>query len=289
MRDEFRESVPILNSFITRNIEVSLYIWQKKYSMRTLISLLLVLVFTSNVSAYDWGKTGHRTTGAIAEKYLSKKARKAIAELLDGESLALVSTYADDIKSDSQYRKYGTQHYVNVPFDTTYDVHPKNERGDIITGIEACIAVIKSDTATKEEKAFNLRMLVHFIGDLHQPLHTGIGEDKGGNDFQVQWYNDGTNLHRVWDTQMIESYGMSYTELADNMPEITKKQRQAMAAGTYKEWMEDSRNLVKDIYSKTNKGDKLGYRYMYDYFETLKGQLQKGGVRLAQLLNELLG
>lgn len=257
--------------------------------MRTLISLLLVLVFTSNVSAYDWGKTGHRTTGAIAEKYLSKKARKAIAELLDGESLALVSTYADDIKSDSQYRKYGTQHYVNVPFDTTYDVHPKNERGDIITGIEACIAVIKSDTATKEEKAFNLRMLVHFIGDLHQPLHTGIGEDKGGNDFQVQWYNDGTNLHRVWDTQMIESYGMSYTELADNMPEITKKQRQAMAAGTYKEWMEDSRNLVKDIYSKTNKGDKLGYRYMYDYFETLKGQLQKGGVRLAQLLNELLG
>ena len=289
MRDEFRESVPILNSFITRNIEVSLYIWQKKYSMRTLISLLLVLVFTSNVSAYDWGKTGHRTTGAIAEKYLSKKARKAIAELLDGESLALVSTYADDIKSDSQYRKYGTQHYVNVPFDTTYDVHPKNERGDIITGIEACIAVIKSDTATKEEKAFNLRMLVHFIGDLHQPLHTGIGEDKGGNDFQVQWYNDGTNLHRVWDTQMIESYGMSYTELADNMPEITKKQRQAMAAGTYKEWMEDSRNLVKDIYSKTNRGDKLGYRYMYDYFETLKGQLQKGGVRLAQLLNELLG
>ena len=279
----------ILNTFITRNIEVSLYIWEKKYSMRTLISLLLVLVFTSNVSAYDWGKTGHRTTGAIAEKYLSKKARKAIAELLDGESLALVSTYADDIKSDSQYRKYGTQHYVNVPFDTTYDVHPKNERGDIITGIEACIAVIKSDTATKEEKAFNLRMLVHFIGDLHQPLHTGIGEDKGGNDFQVQWYNDGTNLHRVWDTQMIESYGMSYTELADNMPEITKKQRQAMAAGTYKEWMEDSRNLVKDIYSKTNKGDKLGYRYMYDYFETLKGQLQKGGVRLAQLLNELLG
>ena len=257
--------------------------------MRTLISLLVVLIFTTSVSAYDWGKTGHRTTGAIAEKYLSKKARKAIAELLDGESLALVSTYADDIKSDSQYRKYGTQHYVNVPFDTTYDIHPKNEKGDIITGIETCIAAIKSDTTTKEEKAFNLRLLVHFIGDLHQPLHTGIGEDKGGNDFQVQWYNDGTNLHRVWDTQMIESYGMSYTELADNMPEITKRQRQAMGAGTYKEWMEDSRNLVKDIYSKTNKGDKLGYRYMYDYFETLKGQLQKGGVRLAQLLNELLG
>lgn len=257
--------------------------------MRIILSFLLALLFTVNVSAYDWGKTGHRTTGAVAEKYLTRKARKAITKLLDGESLALVSTYGDDIKSDEKYRSYGPWHYVNVPFDSTYDMHPKSDRGDIIVGIEKCISVLKSDTSSKEDKAFHLRLLVHFIGDLHQPLHTGIGDDKGGNDFQVQWYRDGTNLHRVWDTQMIESYGMTYTELADNMPVISKRQREAMGAGTYRDWMEDSRTLVKDIYANTNKGDKLGYRYMYDYFDTLRVQLQKGGVRLATLLNELLG
>ncbi|KEZ93497.1 MULTISPECIES: S1/P1 nuclease [Nonlabens] len=256
--------------------------------MRFIITFLVFLVaFTAQ--ADDWGKTGHRATGAIAEQYLNKKARKAIAQLLDGESLALVSTYADDIKSDTLYRAYGPQHYVNVPFDKTYDTHPHSEKGDIIQAIDHCIATLKSDTATKEEKAFQLRLLVHFIGDLHQPLHTGISEDKGGNDFQVRWYRDGTNLHRVWDSQMIESYGMSYSELAMNMPQLSKKERKTMASGTHRDWLEDSRIVVKDIYANTTVGQKLGYRYMYDYFDVLKGQLQKGGVRLAALLNEVLG
>ncbi|GAK89040.1 endonuclease [Nonlabens ulvanivorans] len=256
--------------------------------MRFIITFLVFLVaFTAQ--ADDWGKTGHRATGAIAEQYLNKKARKAIAQLLDGESLALVSTYADDIKSDTLYRAYGPQHYVNIPFDQTYDTHPHSEKGDIIQAIDHCIATLKSDTATKEEKAFQLRLLVHFIGDLHQPLHTGISEDKGGNDFQVRWYRDGTNLHRVWDSQMIESYGMSYSELAMNMPQLSKKERKTIANGTHRDWLEDSRIVVKDIYANTTVGQKLGYRYMYDYFDVLKGQLQKGGVRLAALLNEVLG
>lgn len=253
------------------------------------LTILIAFLVTFTSQADDWGKTGHRTTGEIAQQYLNRKARKAIAQLLDGETLALVSTFADDIKSDPQYKAYGPQHYVNIPFDSTYDEHPKNEKGDIIQAIDHCIATLKSDTATQEEKAFQLRMLVHFIGDLHQPLHTGIGDDKGGNDFQVQWFRDGTNLHRVWDTQMIESNGMSYTELAGNMPQLSKDEQKAMASGSHRDWLEDSRDLVKDIYANTATGDKLGYRYMYDYFDVLKVQLQKAGVRLAALLNEVLG
>jgi fructose-1,6-bisphosphatase len=257
--------------------------------MRNFLLLLFVICSTLNSYADDWGKTGHRTTGAIAEQYLTKKARKAISNLLNGESLALVSTFADDIKSDTLYRKYGPKHYVNIPFETDYENHPKNERGDIIEAIDTCIATLKSKAATKEEKAFQLRLLIHFIGDLHQPMHTGLSDDKGGNDFKVQWFRDGTNLHRVWDSQMIESYGMSYSELATNMPVLTKKERKTMGSGTHRDWLKDSRVLVKDIYTHTEKDEKLSYRYMYQYFDTLRGQLQKGGVRLAALLNEILG
>ena len=256
--------------------------------MRLLICIA-ILFTTITAQADDWGKTGHRVTGEVAEQYLSKKARKAIDKLLDGQSLALVANYADDINSDDAYRSYGPWHYVNVPFDKTYETHDHSDQGDLIQGIDSCIAVIKSSTATKEDKAFHLRLLVHFIGDLHQPMHTGIAEDKGGNDFQVRWFNDGTNLHSVWDTRMIESYGMSYTELATNLPELSKAEYSAMAAGTHRDWMKDSRVLVKDIYAHTEVGEKLGYRYMYDYFETVRNQLHKGGVRLAALLNELLG
>lgn len=241
------------------------------------------------MNAYDWGKKGHRVTGAIAEKYLTRKTKKALDELLDGQSLALVSTYGDEIKSDKAYKKYGPWHYVNVPFNSTYEKHPKSDRGDIIMGINKCISVIKDKSATKDNRAFYLRLLVHLVGDLHQPLHVGLGSDKGGNDFQVRWYNEGTNLHSVWDTKMLESYGMSYTELADNTERLSKEQLKILQSGTVLDWMKDSRTLVKDIYVHTEQGEKLGYKYMYDYFNILREQLQKGGVRLAQLLNDILG
>jgi hypothetical protein len=256
--------------------------------MKFLFCFIFLLVSTA-AHADDWGQTGHRTTAAIADQYLSKKAKRNIATLLGHESLAVVSTYADEIKSDGVYRYLNPQHYVNIPFDKTYDTHPHSEKGDIITAIDNCIAIIKSDTATDGEKAFQLRLLVHFIGDLHQPLHTGLKEDKGGNDFQVTWFRKGTNLHAVWDSKMIDSYGMSYSELASNAPSLSRKEFKAISQGTHRDWLVDSRVVVKDIYQNVATGDTLGYRYMYDYTSVMKHQLLKGGTRLAALLNELFG
>lgn len=268
---------------------VSILLFKNKMMRFTISILLLSLSLSTAASNYDWGKTGHRVTGAIAEKYLTKKAKRNIAKLLNGQSLAFVSTYGDEIKSESKYRPYGPWHYVNVPFETTYEVHPKSEKGDLMQGIDACIAVLNNSDSTEQEKVFNLKMLVHLIGDLHQPMHVGLGEDKGGNDFQVRWFGDGTNLHSVWDTKMIDSYNMTYTELADNANTLSKNQLEAINEGNHYTWMEDSRNIVKDVYAHTEVGEKLGYRYMYDYFDTVRGQLQKGGIRLAKVLNEIFG
>lgn len=172
----------------------------------------------------DWGKTGHRAVGEIASKHLNRKARKAIKDILDGTSLAEVSIYADEIRSDKKYRAYGPWHYVNVPFDTSYDEAEKNPKGDIILAINECITKVQNKTLSKGDRAFYLKLLVHFIGDLHQPLHTGRSEDKGGNDIQVRWFNEGSNLHRVWDSEMIDFYKMSYSELSSNREDLTKTQ-----------------------------------------------------------------
>ncbi len=251
----------------------------------------LVIFFSSLLlnATEDWGKTGHRTTGEIAEKHLSKKAKRKIKELLDGQSIAFVSNYGDEIKSDKKYWDFSPWHYVNFPFESTYDEHPKSEKGDIIRGINTCIEVLKSDISTREEKVFYLKMLIHFIGDLHQPMHIGLAKDKGGNDFQVRWFDQGTNIHRVWDTDMIEFYNMSYTELANNSKKLSKRQIQELQKGTPLDWMYESRSLCKDIYLHIETGQKLGYRYMYDYFDTLQFQLQKGGIRLAGILNDIFG
>ena len=256
--------------------------------MRLAITVfLLFVVISPSCAAEDWGRNGHRVTGEIAEQYLSKKAFRKVKQLLKGESLAVISTYGDEIKSDSRYRKYNPWHYVNFPFGSKYETHPKSEKGDIIRGIETCIKVLEDDSASEDDQAFHLKMLVHFIGDLHQPLHIGLAEDKGGNDFQVRWFNQGTNLHTVWDTKMIESYNMSFSELADNATILSEAQVKAIPGGDVIDWMYESRALCEDIYANTTVGEKLGYNYMYKYMHTARKQLQKGGIRLAKVLNEI--
>jgi len=260
--------------------------------MKSVKSIFIVIAFlvtfsTLNASSPDWGATGHRSIGKIAEDYLQNKTKRKIAELLDGQSLALVSTFGDDIKSDKRYNKFYTWHYVNMPFDLSYEDSEKNPEGDLVAGIEKCKSVIKDENATKEDKAFYLKMLVHLIGDLHQPMHIGRKEDKGGNTIQVQWFNKGTNLHRVWDSDMINHFNMTYTELAKNANKISKEQVKFLQKGTTVDWANETHKLAIKTYATVEVGDKLGYKYVYKNFGLVRSQLQVGGIRLAKVLNDL--
>ena len=258
--------------------------------MRTYLVVIFLVTCTFGVEGASlWGPTGHRATGEIAELYLSAKAKRKIHALLDGASLAMVSTFADEIRSDASFGDFSAWHYVNFPFDGTYESHPKSEKGDIYVAIHKCIALLKDSNSSDSEKAFYLKMLVHFIGDLHQPLHVGIAEDRGGNRFQVQWFDEGTNLHTVWDTEIIEHYNMSYSELAANRRKLSKAQIKNIQSGTIKDWMYESRALCLNVYDDTKVGENLKYRYMYDYSEIVRDQIQKGGLRLARILNDIFG
>ncbi|CAM3311335.1 S1/P1 nuclease [Zobellia roscoffensis] len=255
--------------------------------MRKIVFFLFLITTLSNANDGEWSKTGHRTVGEVAQHHLSKKAKKALKKLLNGESLAHVSTFADEIKADRTYKEFSAWHYVNIPKGKDYaDIEP-SEHGDLITGINKCIEIIKDENSKKEDKVFYLKMLVHLIGDLHQPMHVGRFEDKGGNDIQLQWFNQGTNLHRVWDSNMIDDYGMSYTELASNLPEVSKEQVQTIQQGNIYDWVEESQEIANKLYDSVEVGEKLYYRYSYEWWSTVENQLQKGGLRLAKVLNEL--
>ncbi|MGP1992748.1 S1/P1 nuclease [Zobellia laminariae] len=255
--------------------------------MRKIVFFLFLITTLSNANDEEWSKTGHRTVGEVAQHHLSKKTKKALKKLLDGESLAYVSTFADDIKADRAYKEFSAWHYVNIPTGKDYADIEHNKQGDLIVGINKCIEIIKDENSKKEDKVFYLKMLVHLIGDLHQPMHVGRYEDKGGNDIQLQWFNEGTNLHRLWDSNMINSYGMSYTELASNLPQLSKEQVQFIQQGNIYDWVEESQEIADKLYASVEAGEKLYYRYSYDWWGTVENQLQKGGLRLAKVLNEL--
>lgn len=257
-----------------------------RFALTLLIAVIFLNPSTLN-STPIWGKTGHRVVGEIAENYLTGKTKRKIAKLLDHRTLAFSSTFADEIKSDDRYDKFYNWHFVNMPFDTTYELSVKNPKGNLVTGIAFCKNIIQDEKSSEADKAFYLKLLIHLVGDLHQPMHIGLEEDRGGNDIKLKWFYKDTNLHSVWDSKMIDDYGMSFTELADNVDYLSKEEVKAIQKGTVVDWVNETQQLTKTVYASVKEGENLRGDYTYRYFDTVRAQLQKGGIRLAKVLNDI--
>jgi hypothetical protein len=238
-------------------------------------------------SSMDWGKTGHRVVAKLAQQYLTTKAQKEIDILLDGASLVSISTYGDEIKSNPKYKALRPWHYINLSLDESYANAKKNPKGDVVMAIKKCIAKVKDQNEPKNERAFYLKLLVHFIGDLHQPMHVGRKEDRGGNSIRLQWFGKTSNLHRLWDSHLIDSHGMNATQLLGDLEELSPKLIKEIQNQSLKQWVNESQALAKIIYENTPSNSKLGEEYQSRYLPLLKIQLQRGGLRLAAQLNEI--
>lgn len=263
-----------------------------QYISRFFISLIFLTLHIATAHAKvikpSWGDTGHRVIGYIADKHLSKKACRMVKQILGNESLAMSSTWADFIKSDSVLNaQTSAWHYVNIPDGQTYEQMQKSPQGDVIEAIDRMIKDLQNPNLSIEKKRFALRFLVHLVGDLHQPLHAGRAEDLGGNKIRVRWFGRDSNLHRVWDSDLIEHLNLSYTELAEAINFPTKEQIRLWQSTDHRAWVEESRNLAQKVYDSAKNNDNLGYRYAYDFDEDLKLKLLQGGVRLAGLLNKI--
>lgn len=247
----------------------------------------LLLSATSTKADAIWGATGHRVVGEIAQGHLKSSTKRKIKKLLNGQSLAYISTFADEKKSDERYKNFTTWHYINMPLAENYNPENRNPDGDLVSAIEFCSAIISDENSSDSNKIFYLKLFVHFIGDLHQPMHIGLEADKGGNDFKLKWFGKDSNLHKVWDSEMIESYNMSYTELATNSKILTKVQIKLIQQGTLIDWVNDIHKSTRFVYNSTTAGENLSYRYSYLHFDLLQQQLQYAGIRLAKVLNDL--
>ncbi len=238
------------------------------------------------LQAGSWGLTGHRAIGRIAEYHLSKKASKAVRKILGHETLADVANWMDFIKSEPAYDYMKPWHYVTIPDGQTYATAEKAPEGDVIWAINTFIGQLKSDTLTLDEQRFAIKALVHFIGDIHQPLHVGTGKDRGGNDVKLNYFWESSNLHRVWDSGMIDKQQLSYTEWAIHLNHTTKEQVARWQAASVNDWAMESMALRASVYA-IGDGKNLGYRYNYDHLAEVEQRLLQAGVRLAGVLNAI--
>jgi len=239
--------------------------------------------------AFGWGQTGHRVTGAIAQQYLSPLSQAAMMELLPNSSLAQASTHADEMRSDpSEFwqKTAGPWHYVSVPEGKTYVEVGAPDEGDAVTALEQFTNTLKDPSATTDEKRLALQFIVHIIGDLHQPLHAGNGTDRGGNDVKVRFFWQDSNLHRVWDSQMLEQRGLSYTEWTAQLTRsITPQDIRSWASTDVLEWIKESTEIRDTIYP--DNANNMSYDYLYNNLPTAQKRIQMAGIRIAMYLNKV--
>jgi hypothetical protein len=271
---------------------------------------IIFIFFFISFNALPWGSTGHRVVGEIAEKYLTKSAYKNIQNILKGESLAKAANWPDEIKSEPEtYSHTYNWHYTEWPDSHEHHDHEHNG-GKLIPAIDENIKVIKNPKASREEKAFAIRFIVHLIGDLHQPLHVGNGLDQGGNACKVVFQGLPSNLHRVWDEDMINFTKLSFTEMTKFILDTTTKlDVNKIQKGTPLDWARESKELRNLVYPSEitptpdqtfsyknycriesevplNLMPLLGYHYSYKFMPIVERRLKEAGLRLAMLLND---
>ena len=259
--------------------------------MKLFLIALLSLTALSTHNAEEnnenrWGQIGHYVTGQIAENHITEKTTAEIERVIGKETIASATVWMDDIRSDDSYDYTNTWHWVTIPNGMTYEQTEKNPEGDIIWALEKSIAELKEGGLSEKEEYDRLKMVMHMVGDIHQPLHVGTGEDLGGNRVQVQWMGNNSNLHRVWDSDMINSRQMSYTEIAMNLDVIPEEQVREWQSASVRDWANESVSYRDDVYNLPD-NNRIGYEYRFQNYDIVQKRLVQAGVRLAGVLNDI--
>lgn len=263
--------------------------------MRILLPLLLALSLPLPAAALS--RPGHEIVGELAERQLSPAARKEARMLLADEkvpTLAGIAAWADELRANDPDlgKRSAPWHYINFPADSCAYVAERDCRnGDCVVGaIDAQLKRLADRSLSRGERAEALKFVVHFVGDVHQPLHAGNRGDKGGNEFQVRFQGEGSNLHVAWDRHIVASAGhVDSARHADALQTLAPLPGDAswQSPQPSAEWAMESCRAVdaQGIYPNSRK---IGQRYLDRHRPYLETQLRLAGARLAQLLEPAL-
>ncbi|PKA63532.1 Endonuclease 2 [Apostasia shenzhenica] len=270
-----------------------------------LFSLIKIAPFSD-----AWGKEGHFMVCKIAENYLSEKASRAVSDLLPSEAggdLASVCSWADEVRF--RYRWSSPLHFVNTPgvcnFKYSRDCH--NSKGEtdvcVVGAINNYTAQLQSygGDSSGNDLSESLMFLAHFVGDVHQPLHAGFAADEGGNTITIHWYRRKSNLHHVWDVNiietamkdfysddlnsMIEAIQMNITDSWSDEIDQWQTCRSQSVACADKYASESIKQACDYAYKDVEQDSTLGDDYFYSRLPVLEKRIAQAGVRLAAILN----
>ena len=253
-----------------------------------------VIGFALVPAAHAWGPIGHSIVADLAQRHLSPAAEAEVERLLapdNTKSLADIASWADEIRNDpaqdALWKQTRPLHYVDFTSGDCNYTPPRDCKDGqcVVAGIDHYVQILGDKSQPDAVRLEALKFVVHFIGDEHQPLHGGSRDDKGGNAYQVQFEDKGTNLHSVWDSGLLKTRGLDYKAYADELDArgtVTLPPPIAPFDNAYAQWAEESCEISRNIYPA---GHKIDQAYVAKQLPVAELRLREAGRRLAEVLN----
>ncbi len=288
--------------------------------MKNAIGIILLLVALMPwKETQGWGTEGHMIVGDVAETYLTDSAKAEVSKILGGQTLGQVASWADHVKRGDKFGDMGRMHYNNTPRGAeSLDMERDCADGEcVVVACEKYYKILSDHTVSDEERTEALKFLVHFVGDIHQPLHTGYSDDSGGNGSDVNFFGKTgrSNLHGMFDYMLIQ-HDTETTEFSKDLwrirdlPQekynewnallrpVTDRVLESITDEQIAEWNKEPENplawanesvkIVLSIYEDYEKSDVIDQAYADKYMPVIEHRLGMGGVRLAWMINHAL-
>lgn len=247
-----------------------------------------IFVFLIATQSFAWGQLGHYLIGYMAEKQMKRSVRKKVERVLYPMSIGRSGTWMDEIKSDKAFDYTNSWHYL-TSVQGEYDESIQEKGGNAYAEINRIKNELKAGNLEPRKEAELLKMLIHMVEDIHQPLHVGSGDDRGGNDIKLEYFGKPTNLHSVWDSGILDGKAMSYTEIGNELSRRVNKELIARyRAGGMDTWLAEAVAARPAVYNLPE-SKKISYGYGYFAMPLLEERLIAASVRLAQILEEIYG
>lgn len=254
------------------------------------VFVFVAALLSAAPSALAWGPKGHRIVAQIAYDNLTCRARKQVDAILGKQGMIYLSTWPDEIKSDTIYPNSFVWHFQDLNPGMTDSAlvaalttdYPK-VGGEQFRAMDSLYVLLQHDKKNHDALVF----YVHLSGDRFCPMHVGHLDDLGGNRVKMRWFGQNTNLHAVWDSKLIEYKGFSYTEYAAYLHNIYDYRRKEVLQMTDQQMLIDTYHLTGEIYDYQTSWDGNAYHYAYRWMDPMEWQLYMAGVRLAARLNAI--
>ncbi len=265
------------------NSQISKYIFKLKKSV-LFSTFVILLIFPASA----WDVTGHRVITDIAYKNLTCKARRSVDKILGKKGIIFESSWADGVRNEKGYEYSYPWHYQNLRDSITtselqYLLNNPQAEGDHLF---YAINLMRERLKTNRNDAEALKFLLHFVGDLHQPMHLGRADDRGGNGVMLTWFGSQVNLHALWDSYLMDRQKLSYTEMSEMLQKKYKAERKKYKTETIENSVIAAYELRSQLYA-TDMKTTGNYLYAHIFTAQHNEMLYRAGMQLARILNEI--